>query len=126
VAETVALVAPAGASPNWDAAHAAIEQAGLGRADRLKADTWPQWEVTDPRGEWVTIEVLPILHSDVDALEEAFNTPPEGLSTISCDEGTLIHVFEEGQADVENVIDAADRLHDFGALRAAGLVRGTW
>lgn len=125
--ETVVLVSPAGASPDWDAARDAIEGLDeLGKVDDLAAYTWPQYDIATPDGDWVTIAVLPILHEDLNTIEEAFHSPPEGLSALTCEGSALIHLFDRDIPDVKKTLDACDRLYDFDVLAAAGLIRGTW
>lgn len=115
------LRAAPGTTINIDAARQAAEDALPARADKLQSESWAYLgDMTDPRGGAVLITALEVLRDDIDALEAALDTPPEGFEGQDAADGSVTWEFsssDEGQ----QLLDRAERLNDFGLLRPAGL-----
>ena len=115
-----ALRASAGRTLDFEAAQGAIEDLELGRADTLGAESWGGWDVTDPRGEFVTIAALDVLRDDLIALEQAIDSPGDGVEDDELPDGGKVWWFGEDDNGVQ-LADTADRLRDFGLLARIGL-----
>ena len=115
-----ALRALAGRTLDFEAAQRALEDLDLGRADVLGAESWAEWDVTDPRGEFVTIAALDVLRDDLDALEQAIDSPGDGVEDYALPDGGRVWWFGEDDNGVQ-LADAADRLRDYGLLARIGL-----
>lgn len=109
--------------PDFSAARAGVEHALPAMSDKLKSESWGYvGEVTDPHeGRHVTIGALDVLKSDIDSLEAAINTPPEGFESQDDDDsGATVWHFPESK-DGHELAAAAERLSDFGLLDASDL-----
>lgn len=115
-----AVRAPAGWALDFEAARCALEDLELGRADRLGAESWGDWEVTDPRGEFVTIAALDVLRDDLVALEQAIDSPGDGVDDFELPDGGKVWWFSDDDNGAQ-LAAAADRLGDFGLLARTGL-----
>lgn len=115
-----ALRAPRAPVLNFGGAHDALEVLSLGSADQLTAESWSAWEVTDPRGDSVTIAALDVLRDDLVAIEQAIDSPGDGLESYELpDEGTVWWFAND--ANGLQLAEAAHRLRDFDLLRIIGL-----
>lgn len=105
---------------NFDAARRSLEELDLGRADRLTAESWARWDVLDPRGDFVTIAALEVLRTGLDALEQAIDSPGDGLDSYDLADGGMVWWFAEDDNGAQ-LAAAADRLRDYGLLAQIGL-----
>jgi three-Cys-motif partner protein len=76
--------------------------------------------VTDPRGEVVTVAALDVLRDDISALEQAIESPGDGLDDFALPDGGTVWWFSQ-DANGAQLADAADRIRDFGLLARIGL-----
>jgi len=122
----------AGRRADWAAGEAAIEAVDAHMLEKCESPSWGEaaddLDVETPLGRGTLLGVPTaqrILRADCQVVREALDTPPVGLSTITFDDGAVVHCLDEQALD-DGLGDALERLRDFGILQATGFILGRW
>jgi hypothetical protein len=97
---------------------AAREHALPASAEILHAESWGNWECTDPRGVMVTIPALDVVDADLETVQQAFDDAE--FEETEIDGGVEYRVPHTDRG--RELASAIERLADFDLLAASGIV----